>query len=116
MPNKGRTTIEKFEHHADVGFAVVVLTPDDVGKLKDEDSAVLRPRARQNVIMELGYFIGRLTRRGVCALQVGDDIELPSDILGVVWTPFDAGWKLALAKELKAAGYTIDWSALGRGS
>jgi predicted nucleotide-binding protein len=86
--------------------AVVLLTPDDVGDAKDGDA---RPRARQNVILELGYFIGRLGRSRVCALKVGD-IELPSDILGIVWTDFDAGgWKLGLAKELGAAGYDFDW-------
>jgi predicted nucleotide-binding protein len=58
----------------------------------------------------LGYFIGRLRRSRVCALKVGD-LELPSDILGTVWTPFDAagGWKLCLAKELEAADYSFDW-------
>jgi predicted nucleotide-binding protein len=105
--NQGRTIIEKFVDHADVGFAVVLLTPDDVGGAKDGDA---RPRARQNVILELGYFIGRLARSRVCPLKVGD-IELPSDILGIVWTDFDAGggWKLGLAKELGAAGYDFDW-------
>jgi predicted nucleotide-binding protein len=104
--NQGRTIIEKFEVHADVGFAVVLLTPDDVGGPVGKDQ---QPRARQNVVLELGYFIGRLTRARVCALKAGD-IELPSDILGIVWTPFDAGWKQALATELKAAGYEIDWN------
>ncbi len=111
--NQGRTIIEKFEHHADVGFAIVLLTPDDEGNAKGE--ALARPRARQNVILELGYFIGRLGRERVAALKCGD-LELPSDILGVVWTEFDAagGWKVALGKELKAAGYEVDWNkALG---
>lgn len=111
--NQGRTIIEKFEHHADVGFAIVLLTPDDEGSAKGQ--AASRPRARQNVILELGYFIGRLGRERVVALK-GGDLEVPSDILGVVWTEFDAagGWKVALGKELKAAGYEIDWNkALG---
>lgn len=105
--NQGRTIIEKFEAHADVGFAIVLLTPDDTGGSKD---GVLHARARQNVILELGYFIGRLGRSRVGALKAGD-LELPSDILGIVWTPFDAGggWKLGLAKELEAVGYSFDW-------
>jgi predicted nucleotide-binding protein len=104
--NQGKTIIEKFEAHADVGFAVILLTPDDVGGLTGSD---LQPRARQNVIMELGYFIGHLKRDKVCALKVGD-LELPSDILGIAWTQFDqhGAWQLSLAKELKAAGYYID--------
>jgi predicted nucleotide-binding protein len=99
--------MEKFEAHADVGFAIVLLTPDDVGGSKD---GIQSPRPRQNVILELGYFIGRLGRSRVSALRVGD-LELPSDILGIVWTPFDAaaGWKLGLAKELEAAGHSFDW-------
>jgi predicted nucleotide-binding protein len=106
--NQGKTIIEKFEAHADVGFAIVLLTPDDFG---GTCGGAQHARARQNVILELGYFIGRLTRGRVCALKVGD-LELPSDILGVVWTPYDTGggWKVGLAKELHAAGYEIDWN------
>jgi predicted nucleotide-binding protein len=106
--NQGNTIIEKFETHADVGFAIVLLTPDDFG---GACGGAQHPRARQNVILDLGYFIGRLKRGRVCALKAGD-IELPSDILGVVWTAYDVGgaWKIALAKELQAAGYEIDWN------
>jgi len=76
--NRGKTIIEKFEANADVGFAVVLLTPDDLGGPVNGEQ---KHRARQNVILELGYFIGRLGRERVCALKAGD-IELPSDILG----------------------------------
>jgi predicted nucleotide-binding protein len=104
--NEGRTVIEKFEAHADVNFAVVLLTPDDVGGPRDGPQ---QPRARQNVVLELGYFIGKLGRGKVCAIKSGE-LEIPSDILGVVWTPYDAhgAWKRALAKELQAAGFEID--------
>lgn len=74
--NQGRTVIEKIEAHGDVGFAVVLLTPDDIGG-KDADS--LRPRARQNVLLELGYFIGLLGRKHVCT----SDFKVP-------WLP--AAW------------------------
>lgn len=106
--NQGRTVIEKIEANGDVGFAVVLLTPDDVGG-KDVNS--LRPRARQNVLLELGYFIALLSRKRVCALAKGD-LEIPTDFAGVVWEPLDDGgaWKTALARELKAAGYPIDWN------
>ena len=108
QPNQGRTIIEKFEAHADVDFAIVLLTPDDVGGSKDGQ---LQPRARQNVILELGYFIGKLGRNNVCAVKLGD-LEIPSDIIGVIWTPFDphGAWKTALAKELREAGHEIDWN------
>ena len=106
--NKGRTIIEKFEDHADVPFAVVLLTPDDVGKLKDEKST-LKPRARQNVILELGFFLGRLGRERVCPLVKGD-VETPSDYDGVVYTKLDdaGAWKMKLVQELKAAGFGVD--------
>ncbi|MDE0150479.1 MAG: nucleotide-binding protein [Rhodospirillaceae bacterium] len=108
QPNKGRTIIEKFEDHADVGFAVVLLTPDDIGAaVKNRDK--LRPRARQNVILELGFFLGRLGRERVCPLVKGD-VETPSDYDGVVYTKLDEadGWKMKLVQELKAAGFDID--------
>lgn len=105
--NQGGTVIEKFEANSDVGFAVVLLTPDDLGRSVKEDQ--LKPRARQNVLLELGYFIGRLGRAGVCALKRGE-LELPSDYVGVVWEKMDdgGGWKWALARELKAAGHDVD--------
>jgi predicted nucleotide-binding protein len=110
--NQGRTIVEKFEAYADVDFAVVLLTPDDVGGPK---GGAQQPRARQNVILELGYFIGKLGRQNVCAIKLGD-LEIPSDIMGVVWIPFDAhnAWKTALAKELGDAGHAIDSSKVIR--
>ena len=81
----GRTVIEKVEAHGDVGFAVVLLTPDDEGC---EKGGTPRPRARQNVVLELGYFLGRLHRAHVCPLKRGD-VEIPSDFEGVVYVPFD---------------------------
>jgi predicted nucleotide-binding protein len=106
--NQGQTVIEKFEAHADVGFAIVLLTPDDTGGTVGGDQ---QRRARQNVVLELGYFIGRLGRGRVCALKAGD-LEMPSDILGIVSTSFDAGgaWRQGLAKELQAAKYAVDWN------
>lgn len=105
--NRGRTVIEKVEAHGDVAFAIVLLTPDDEGRARTEPN--LRPRARQNVLLELGYFVGRLGRDHVCALKKGE-MEVPSDFGGVVWTLMDAsgGWRLELARELKAAGFDVD--------
>lgn len=107
-PNEGRTIIEKFEHHSDVPYAIVLLTPDDLASAAT-DPGVTKSRARQNVILELGYFIGRLTRARVCALYK-DGVELPSDLHGVLYVPMDAGdgWMLKVAKEMKAAGLDVD--------
>jgi len=106
--NEGRTIIEKFEDHSDVGFAVILMTPDDVGSsVKEKDK--LKPRARQNVILELGFFLGKLGRKRVCALYE-EGVEIPSDYKGVLFVSMDNnnGWKLSLAKEIKAAGIEID--------
>jgi predicted nucleotide-binding protein len=108
QPDQGRTIIEKFQAYADrVAFAVVLLTPDDFGSA----AAVLQQgsRARQNVVFELGYFVGKLGRGRACLLRKGA-VEMPSDLYGVIYTDLDAaeGWKLKLARELKAAGFEID--------
>jgi predicted nucleotide-binding protein len=106
-PDQGRATIEKFEHYArQVGFAVVLLTPDDIAGSSVPASAT---RARQNVIFELGYFAGKLGRGRACLLRKGD-VEIPSDLYGVIYTDLDAagGWKIKLVQELKAASLDFD--------
>jgi predicted nucleotide-binding protein len=110
--NQGRTVIEKIEAHGEVHFAVVLLTPDDTGCVKGGEP---EPRARQNVLLELGYFIGRLGRDRVCALKRGT-LEIPSDFAGVVWEKMDdsGGWKQALGRELQAAGHEVDWNRVMR--
>jgi hypothetical protein len=112
QPSSGRTVIEKFEVYADVGFAVVLLTPDDVGGVADEPPS-LQGRARQNVILELGYFLGRLSRRRVCALHK-KNVEIPSDYQGVVYVEFDpaGAWRTKLAQELVEAKFSINVDAL----
>ncbi len=108
--NKGRTLIEKFEEECkEVGFAIVVMTKDDRGGTSSESYETQRPRARQNVILELGFFLGRLGRGRVGVLYE-EEVEIPSDYSGVVFTKLDAGgaWRLSLAKEMKAAGFAID--------
>ncbi len=110
--NRGRTVIEKVEANSEVGFAVILLTPDDVGRSVQDIK--LEPRARQNVLLELGYFIGRLGREHVLALKRGP-VEIPSDFAGVVWEDFEGGgWKTSLARELEAAGHKIDWNKVMR--
>lgn len=105
--NSGKTIIEKFEEHSEVAFAIVLLTDDDFGKSKKADN--LNNRARQNVILELGYSIGKLSRNKVCPLYV-PGVELPSDLHGLLYIELDAeeSWKFKLAKELKASGLDVD--------
>jgi hypothetical protein len=111
QPNRGRTVIEKFERSADVGFAIILMTGDDVGRAQDETD--LKRRARQNVILELAYFIGKLGREKVVALAT-PGIEVPSDIAGVIYTPLDraGAWKMQVLRELKDAGYAIDFALI----
>lgn len=107
QPNEGRTIIEKFEKYSTVSYAVILLTPDDVGASIDEKDN-LKFRARQNVILELGFFLGRLGRERVCALYTRD-VEIPSDYKGVLYISLDDGaWQLLLARELKSAGLKVD--------
>ncbi|WP_245422687.1 nucleotide-binding protein [Rhizobium sp. AG855] len=103
QPNKGRTIIHKFREVAQTaGFAVVLLSPDD-------ETTASQRRARQNVILELGFFLGALGPERVAALKKGD-VETPSDFDGVIYTAYEGNWKSALATELQAVGYEIDWN------
>lgn len=112
QPNSGRTIIEKFEVFSDVGFAVVLLTPDDIGASSSEPKN-LQSRARQNVILELGYFMGKLSRFRVCALYK-HGVEIPSDYQGVLYIELDTAgaWKKKLAQELVEANFSIDLDGL----
>lgn len=111
QPNEGLIAIlDKFEREAKkANFAIALLTPDDVGALKGEADDQLKPRARQNVIFELGYFIKALGREKVCLLLKGD-LENPSDLNGILYVPVDCfdGWKQKLARDMRQAGLRID--------
>lgn len=109
QPNSGRTIIEKIEANSDVQYAVVLYTPCDLGRAKEEDSTNEKYRARQNVVFEHGYLIGKLGRNKVSALVKGD-IETPGDISGVVYTVMDekGAWQTELIKDMKSAGLDCD--------
>ncbi len=113
QPNRGRTIIEKFESYAAVDFALVLLTPDDTGGPVGTSPDKLKRRARQNVVLELGYFIGKLGRDHVCALHQGD-VEIPSDLSGMLWVEMDRGgaWKISVANEMQEAGIPVDLNKL----
>jgi predicted nucleotide-binding protein len=113
-PDEGRTIIEKFEHHSDVGYAFILLTADEVAYTVDQeklsdDQRKKEMRARPNVIFEFGYFVGRLGRDRVCCIHKGD-VVLPSDLDGLVYkkikTSLDSQ-AFSIIRELKAAGYAI---------
>jgi predicted nucleotide-binding protein len=113
LPSRGQTIIEKLEEYtSQVGFAVILATPDDLGHRKDhEDEKTYR--ARQNVVLELGMMLMKLRRDKVAILLKDQDkMERPSDIQGLIYIPFkdnlqkEAGQ--LLAKEMVAQGYSID--------
>lgn len=111
QPSKGKTIIEKFTDNSEVSFAVVLLSADDISYNKSEKPETAKYRARQNVIFELGYFIGKLGRDRVLALhEQENDFEIPSDYSGVLFVPFDksGNWRFDLVKELKALGISVD--------
>jgi len=109
--NRGLTIIEKFEYHAaQAACAVVLLTADDMGGPKSGEQ---QSRARQNVVLELGFFIGKLGRDRVVILYE-PGVESPSDLQGVLYTPLDSlgAWRMAVASELQAMGLNVDSKAL----
>ena len=112
QPSQGQTVIEKFEGNADVDFAVVLFTPDDTGGLADSSNEP-RPRARQNVIFELGFFVGKLGRKKVCVLHKGG-VEIMSDYHGIVYVDMDdaGAWQLQIAKEMRSVSLNVDMNLL----
>lgn len=112
QPSRGLGILEKLESYAaSAGFAVALLTPDDLGRAKSEKDDA--PRARQNVVFEAGYFAGRLGRGQVVLLHEAG-VELPSDLHGIVYVSLDqpGAWKMKLAHELATAGIAVDWAGL----
>jgi predicted nucleotide-binding protein len=113
-PDEGQTIIEKFEKHSDVGYAFILLTPDEVAYLASEESKPdterkKEKRARPNVIFEFGFFVGKLGRNRVCCLYRGD-VALPSDVGGFLYKKFNSSIEEVaynIIKELKACGYTL---------
>ncbi len=110
--DEGQTVIEKFEKHgSDVGYAFILLTPDEIAYLAHEDSLPdsgrkKEKRARPNVIFEFGYFVGKLTRNRVCCLYTGD-VTLPSDLSGFVYKQYNNSIEevaYSIQKDLKAVG------------
>jgi len=115
--DRGRTIFSKFADHSDVGFAIVLYTPCDVGrpiKLNDHGEPYPeRNRARQNVIFEHGFFAAKLGLENVIALKKGD-VEIPNDLAGVIYKEYDEGglWKYQIAKELDESGYEINYKLI----
>ena len=107
--NNGKTIIEKFERNAETcGFAIILLTADDCGYANEKGDNSKKPRARQNVVFEMGFFMGKLGRDRVLLL-LDNGVEKPGDLDGIIYHPTDnETWKYDLVKELKSSGYSVD--------
>lgn len=117
LPAAGDTIIEKLEHylgeHGDVGFACVLLTPDDEG-FKAGRPEEKKYRARQNVVLELGMVLASLGRSRVAIIHKGS-VEQPSDIAGLIYIPFEERVdevRTQLFRELQNAGFNPNASGL----
>lgn len=115
----GQTVVEKFEREAArCEYAIIICSPDDEGHLRPKTKKAgpitdLRPRARQNVVLELGYFLALLGRKNVFMLHTGN-IEQPSDLAGVIYQPGSINWQQKLVRELRDAGFVISQAAADR--
>jgi predicted nucleotide-binding protein len=111
QPRQGRTIIEHFQEYTDVGFAVVLLSPDDFAYFKDEPPTKRKLRPRQEVIFELGFLLGKLGKSNVLVFfRECANFEIPTDFEGIKVTAFDDrdSWKLGLIRELTNCGYNVD--------
>lgn len=117
QPNLGQTVIEKVEANSDVAVSIVLFSPDDMGYPREAGPEDAKLRARQNVVFELGYFIGKL-RRGkiILVYRTDDQFDIPSDLGGVVYIPFDDAekWKGMLVTELDGMGFNLDAGKVAR--
>lgn len=112
--DEGLTIIEKFEKHSDVGYAFILLTPDEIAYLTKYEGtpqaeSAKEKRARPNVIFEFGFFVGRLGRSRVCCLHTGN-VTLPTDLSGVVYKSYNNSIEevaYPIIKDLKACGYKL---------
>jgi predicted nucleotide-binding protein len=111
--SRSRTIIEKIEQHEDVSFAIILLSADDRGRAASDPIESEKPRPRQNAVLELGFFVGRLGRENVTVVvdaDADDAVEFPSDIAGVVTVRYRPGgdWKIRLMREFRASGLQFD--------
>ena len=119
----GLTIIEALERHIRpsaeaAGFGIVLLTPDDVGHARRAGGVSARRRARQNVILELGMLIGALGRKNVAVLKTGD-LELPSDIDGVLYLEYKSHVREVVPKlcqRLRSSGFDLNADAIVKAS
>jgi predicted nucleotide-binding protein len=114
-PSEGATLVERFAGATQSGYAIVLLTADDVGTPRRalDEEPYFSPRARQGVVFQLGFLVGALTPARVCVLYE-HGVELPSDLDGLGYVRFDlaGAWQSKLLGELRVAGFDYDAAKL----
>lgn len=109
-----KTVIDKIGEYPHVSFAVVVLSPDDLVCSKEDTVEKAKYRASQDVILELGYFLGKLGNCNVVAIySKEEDFEIPAGFSGVFWIEYTTGWYFQLIRELKECNFDVDANKLG---
>jgi predicted nucleotide-binding protein len=111
QPSQGRKLVERYADYSDIGFAIVLLSPDDFAYEKNESPTKRYLQPHQDVIFALGFFLGKLTKENVISFYIEcSNFKAPTDFEGIKSIAFDDrdSWKLALIRELTAAGYTVD--------
>ncbi len=115
----GRTIIEALENETGprpgrARFGIVLMTPDDVGYAKRDGESEAEPRARQNVVMEMGMLISAIGRKNVAILKKGH-LEVPSNVDGIIYLSFNEHVKEIVPKlvdRLREAGFDLDKRAI----
>ncbi len=111
QPRTGEALLQKLDEVVDACCAgFVLLTPDDVGRLSSNKKTALKPRARQNVVFEGGLLFGRFGAHRICFLLTDPDLELPSDIQGILYEQFDIDRPNASGIENILTKWGIKWT------
>ena len=115
LGHQEKTIVQKFHDYPEIGFAAVALSPDDIGYRKDQFTEKARFRARQNVVFELGFLIGKLGRNRVFVLvRDENNFELPTNYFDAIYTPFDrmGHWQFDLIRQLNNCDFKVDSNKL----
>jgi predicted nucleotide-binding protein len=113
-PNSTQTLIQKTSDYTHVSFAVILLSPDELAYPTEKTSDEAKSQAKQNIIFELGYLLGRLGKQNVVAIyRKKKDFETPNDINEILWIEYKTGWYFELIKQLQAANFDVDANKLG---
>ncbi len=116
-PSQGKKIVDHFADYKDVGFALVLLSPDVYVYPKGEEATKRQRTPRQDVLLMFGFLLGKLGKDKVLAFyRESPNFAFPIEFEGVKFTALDDrdSWKLSLIRELTGCGYTVDAERLLR--